>query len=89
MAKNVCPRLRDTASGREGGFTQPRTNFVGHLCTSMPTDENTATKIWLGMIFGHFGRNYSVFGVSVSLLKMTENPENLNRNRNHSYRDPL
>ena len=33
MAKKMCPRLRDSASGRGGDFTQPRTNFFGHLCT--------------------------------------------------------
>lgn len=27
MAKQVCPRLRDSASGRGGDFKQPRTNF--------------------------------------------------------------
>ena len=32
MAKIVCPTLRDSASGRGGNFTQPRTNFFGQLC---------------------------------------------------------
>ena len=32
MAKEVCPRLLDSASGRGGDFTQPM-NFFGHLCT--------------------------------------------------------
>ena len=29
---SMGPRLRDPASGRKGDFTQPRTNFFGHLC---------------------------------------------------------
>ena len=31
MAKKVCPRLRDPASGRKGDFMQPRTNIFGYL----------------------------------------------------------
>ena len=34
LAKQVCPWLRDSASGRRGDFTQPGTNFFGHLCKS-------------------------------------------------------
>ena len=32
--KKVCPRLRDSASGRRGEFTQPRTNSFRQLCNS-------------------------------------------------------
>ena len=34
MAKKMCPRLRDSAFGCGGDFTQPRTHFFGHLCRS-------------------------------------------------------
>ena len=33
VGQKVCPMLRDPASARMGEFTQPRTNFFGHLCT--------------------------------------------------------
>ena len=33
VGQKVCPMLRDPASARGGEFTQPRTNFLGHLCT--------------------------------------------------------
>ena len=34
MVKNVCPRLRDIASGHGGDFTQPSIYFCYHLCTT-------------------------------------------------------
>ena len=38
LAKKACLRLRDSASDRGGDFTHPRTNFFGHLCTSLATE---------------------------------------------------
>ena len=45
MAKKVCPRLRDPASGRGVDFTQARANFFGQLCTIL------AKRTWSKVMF--------------------------------------
>ena len=37
LAKKICPRLCDPASGRGGEFTQPRTQFLANsVCQTTP-----------------------------------------------------
>ena len=49
MAKKVCLRLRDLASGRGTNFTQPMTNIFGQLCKCQNQNGKRAGDLNMGL----------------------------------------